>query len=92
MRFTYLIPLSALLATASGCIIERSHRRYYRDEVVIGPAPVVIVENDVDYGPPPPVRVEVIGVQPFYGAVWVPGHWVCERHRREWFWVGGHWR
>jgi hypothetical protein len=39
---------------------------------------------------PPPARVEVIGVAPFYGAVWVPGHWVSRYSG--WVWVRGHWR
>lgn len=40
---------------------------------------------------PPPARVEVIGVAPYRGAVWVPGHWVYSRYRGEWFWVRGYW-
>lgn len=39
---------------------------------------------------PPAPRVEVIGVAPYRGAVWVPGHWV--RGRYDWVWVGGRWR
>lgn len=39
---------------------------------------------------PPPNRVEVIGVAPYRGAVWIPGHWV--RARRNWVWVRGYWR
>lgn len=39
---------------------------------------------------PPPARVEVIGVRPYRGAVWVPGHWV--RARYDWVWVHGYWR
>ena len=39
---------------------------------------------------PPARRVEVIGVAPYRGAVWVPGHWV--RGRYDWVWVSGHWR
>jgi len=38
----------------------------------------------------PPRRVEVIGVAPYRGAVWVPGHWV--RGRYDWVWVRGYWR
>lgn len=40
---------------------------------------------------PPRARVEVIGVAPYRGAVWVPGHWVYSRYRGEWFWVRGYW-
>jgi hypothetical protein len=39
---------------------------------------------------PPARRVEVIGVAPYRGAVWVPGHWV--RGRYDWVWVRGYWR
>ena len=39
---------------------------------------------------PPPARVEVIGVAPYRGAVWVPGHW--SRARYNWVWVRGYWR
>jgi len=38
----------------------------------------------------PPARVEVIGVAPYRGAVWVPGHWV--RSYGEFVWVRGRWR
>ena len=39
---------------------------------------------------PPAHRVEVIGVAPYRGAVWVPGRWV--RGRYDWVWVRGYWR
>ena len=39
---------------------------------------------------PPPARVEVIGVSPYRGAVWVPGHWAYGRIG--WVWVRGYWR
>ena len=39
---------------------------------------------------PPRARVEVIGVAPYRGAVWVPGHWT--RGRYDWVWVRGYWR
>ncbi|MEA2162681.1 MAG: hypothetical protein QOK37_808 [Thermoanaerobaculia bacterium] len=38
----------------------------------------------------PVPRVEVIGVAPYRGAVWVPGHYI--RARRDWVWVRGYWR
>jgi hypothetical protein len=38
----------------------------------------------------PRPRVEVNGVAPYRGAVWVPGHYV--RAHREWVWVRGYWR
>ena len=39
---------------------------------------------------PPARRVEVIGVAPYRGAVWMPGHWA--RGRYDWVWVRGYWR
>jgi hypothetical protein len=38
----------------------------------------------------PRPRVEVIGVAPYRGAVWVPGHYT--RAHRDWVWVRGYWR
>lgn len=35
-------------------------------------------------------RVEVIGVAPYRGAIWVPGHYI--RAHRDWVWVRGYWR
>ncbi|MDD5730799.1 MAG: hypothetical protein PHN57_06700 [Candidatus Omnitrophica bacterium] len=41
---------------------------------------------------PPPPEVEVIGVAPYPGAIWVPGYWGWHRahHRHEWH--HGYWR
>lgn len=55
--------------------------------------------------PPPPPRVEVIGVAPSPGHVWVagfhrwdgkahvwvPGHWIVRPHAHA-VWVKGHWK
>jgi len=38
----------------------------------------------------PPARVEVVGVAPYYGAVWIPGH--ESRSYGQWYWIRGHWR
>jgi hypothetical protein len=38
----------------------------------------------------PRSRVEVIGVAPYRGAVWVPGHYI--QARRDWVWERGYWR
>jgi uncharacterized lipoprotein YajG len=38
----------------------------------------------------PAPRVEVIGVAPYRGAVWVQGHYI--RAHRDWVWVRGYWR
>jgi hypothetical protein len=73
--------LLAALATATllgGCVVRGS----------IGvPAPTVYV-GAVSVAPPAP-QVEVIGVPPQPGYVWLGGYWnwVGGRH----VWVGGHW-
>jgi hypothetical protein len=41
---------------------------------------------------PPPARIEVVPVRPYYGAVWIPGHWVRARYYGNWVWVRGYWR
>ena len=50
-------------------------------------APVVVVHDHRP--PPPPLRVEVIGVAPYSGAHWVRGHWAWRRG--EYVWIPGHW-
>ncbi|MGC8698192.1 MAG: hypothetical protein ACP5Q0_06920 [Halothiobacillus sp.] len=45
----------------------------------------------VDYGrrgPPPPPPYEVIGIAPFFGAIWMPGQWIW---RDRWVWHRGYW-
>ncbi len=50
-----------------------------------------VVAREYDVGPPPPDRVEVIGVAPFPDAVWVAGGWGWdERHHRH-EWHEGYW-
>jgi hypothetical protein len=41
-------------------------------------------------GPPPAERVEVVGVAPYPGAVWVRGHWRWNGYAH--VWVAGHWQ
>jgi len=61
----------------SGCVVApRHHQPYY-----LGGSMVVPVG-------PPPNRVEVVGVTPFVGAVWIPGHWIW---RDRWVWNKGYW-
>ncbi len=64
----------ALCATLSACVVVPA-RGYY----VGGP---VVVE-------PPAPRVEVYGVAPRPGYVWLDGYWNWVGGRHEW--VGGHW-
>jgi hypothetical protein len=55
---------------------------------VVAPAPGYYAGGPVMVAPPPP-QVEVVGVAPAPGLVWVGGYWnwVGGRH----VWVGGHW-
>ena len=41
--------------------------------------------------PPPPLRHEVIIVQPSPRHVWVPGYWDWAPARHDYIWVGGRW-
>ena len=52
------------------------------------PNTVAVVQNPAP-APPPPPQVEVVGVAPYPGAVWVGGRYVWHVHG--WFWVGGYW-
>ena len=53
-------------------------------------ASAAVAERQLRIGvPPPPPRVEVIGVPPSPGHFWVAGHWRWDGHRH--VWVGGHW-
>jgi hypothetical protein len=50
---------------------------------------VVYPARAVVYGPPPPVRAEVVGVAPGPGYFWVRGHWAWRGGG--YVWLGGHW-
>jgi hypothetical protein len=56
---------------------------------VVAPAPGYYAEGPVMVAPPAP-QVEVVGVAPAPGLVWVGGYWnwVDGRH----VWVGGRWQ
>ncbi|HQS01998.1 MAG: hypothetical protein B7Y07_02880 [Halothiobacillus sp. 24-54-40] len=71
----------ALITTLglSACAVYPTGYGYGNNEVVAGPV--------VRYAPPP-ARVEVVGVAPFFGAVWLPGNWVW---RDRWVWNEGRW-
>ncbi|HEY0514371.1 MAG TPA: hypothetical protein VGH73_20875 [Thermoanaerobaculia bacterium] len=43
------------------------------------------------YGPPPPLRHEVLIARPGPRYVWVPGYWNWEPYRRHYVWIGGRW-
>ena len=48
------------------------------------PPGAIIVERR-----PPPERVEIIGVAPAPGYVWIAGHWAWGGG--DFTWIGGHW-
>jgi len=75
-----------------GCYYSPPPRHVVEREVVDPNGRVVERDEYVVEEPPPPERVEVIPVRPYYGAIWVRGHYVHGRHRGEWIWVPGHWR
>lgn len=50
------------------------------------PMGAVVVERR-----PPADRVEVIGVAPTPGYVWIAGYWGWEGGRRDYVWVPGRW-
>lgn len=74
MRSLLVVMLSVSVALVAGC---------YMPPPTAASGTVV-----VRYGPPPP-RVEVIGVAPAPGYVWIGGYWVW---RERWHWHPGHWQ
>ena len=68
---------SALLA---GCYVVPARPYYYDNGYEYGPVVTV---------PPPAPEVEVVGVAPYPGAIWIGGYWnwVGGRH----VWVRGRW-
>jgi hypothetical protein len=75
----------------SGCYIYPVRERVVDREVVDQNGYVVERERVYAHDVPPPPRVEVVPVAPYFGAVWVQGFWALGHHHR-WFWVPGHWR
>jgi hypothetical protein len=57
-----------------GCVVVPDQSHYARGVVMVAP---------------PPARVEVVGVAPTPGYVWVGGYWGWVGGRHEW--VPGHW-
>jgi len=56
---------------------------------VVTARPAVVYEGPVVRLAPPPPQVEVVGVAPAPGYVWMGGYWGWEGGRH--VWVGGHW-
>ncbi len=67
--------VTALSAALSACVVYPAHGYYY----VSGPVAVA----------PPPPRVEVYGVAPGPGYVWIGGYWNWAGGRH--VWVPGYW-
>ncbi|MEZ5615945.1 MAG: YXWGXW repeat-containing protein [Rhodocyclaceae bacterium] len=76
---TNIALLAAVLAAPAlaGCVVTASTPGHVRH------GPVVVVAA------PPPPRVEVIGVAPYPGYVWIRGYWTWNGHRHHW--APGHW-
>ena len=69
----------ALTALISGCVVAPRAAYYpphYQDQVYIQVAP-------------PPPQIEVIGVAPYAGHIWLGGAWFWESGRH--IWHPGHW-
>lgn len=67
------ILVAAAALSLSACVVAPTPR-YYGEPVVVGP---------------PPPRVEVVGVAPAPGYVWIGGYWGWAGGRHEW--VPGRW-
>jgi WXXGXW repeat (2 copies) len=70
-----VVAFSVLVAMAlPGCVVAPDQAHYAGGVVMVAP---------------PPPRVEVIGVAPTPGYVWIGGYWNWVGGRHEW--VAGHW-
>lgn len=55
---------------------------------VVAPADPYYVSQPIMVAPPPP-RVEVVGVAPFPGQIWINGYWGWSGNHHQW--VPGRW-
>ena len=80
--FKSILLLATGAVLVSGCVVrERTvYRRPY--------APVVVDQEVVVDGAPPPVVVETQTISPGPDFIWIGGVWAW--HGR-WVWEGGHW-
>lgn len=84
-RVAMAVGLAALSLGLGGCFVAYPYQPYpsgYVATVVPEPQYVTV------YQKPPMPRVEVIGVAPAGGMVWIPGNWVW---RDRWVWRDGYW-
>ena len=73
MRDTVKLFILGLVTTmiVSGCVFRA------RPLVEVETGPLVVID-------PPPPRVEVIGVAPYPGYIWIGGYWVWEGGAYQW--------
>jgi hypothetical protein len=81
LRRTALLGIVGITLGLGGCVVYPAGHGYGYSSGTVVTGPVVRYE-------PPPPRVEVVGVAPFVGAIWIPGNWVW---RDRWSWHSGHW-
>ncbi len=76
-RSTRIALLAAAMASLAltGCVVAPAAPPYYAGE------PVMVA--------PPPPRIEVIGVAPYPGHIWIGGYWGWRGGRHDW--VPGRW-
>lgn len=84
-RIAIAAGLAALSLGLGGCFVAYPYQPYPTAYVATAVPEPQYVEV---YQAPPRPRVEVIGVAPAVGMVWIPGNWVW--HNR-WIWNSGHW-
>lgn len=90
MHVRMLVPLMVLATGLAGCYTTPPPPPRVVERDVVDQNGYV-VERDRYVEEPPPERVEVIGVAPYPGAIWVHGYW-ARGYRHRYVWVGGHWR
>jgi hypothetical protein len=75
-RFIKLARAGALVLSMAlaGCVVVPADQYYAGGPVLVAP---------------PPPRVEVVGVAPYPGYIWIGGFWNWTGHRHEW--VSGRW-
>ena len=83
LSWPFIGATSLLSLALAGCVVAPA-QPYYSG----APAQPYYAGAPVMVAPPPP-QVEVIGVAPVAGYIWIGGfwNWVGGRH----VWVGGHW-
>lgn len=84
-RIVIAAGLAALSLGLGGCYVAYPYQPYPTAYVATAAPEPQYVEV---YQEPPRRRVEVIGMAPQMGMVWIPGNWVW---RNRWSWDTGYW-